>query len=194
MSKSEFQRKLDTAFNTSDNKQRLYEELIARGLEQDLKDKSFKVDIYNFLDLLNQHKYNLGNEKVMRDALIKGYHSAYPTSSQSDFDYFLRLLNNPNGIPVASPSKLLDLSTYEDALVNRDELGQNNLITMPAEISSSFTGSKDDIPSYVPQHVQDWKEAPGEYDSYSLAFLVDELKKNANKYKRIGINWDAFAK
>ena len=194
MSKSEFQRKLDTAFNTSDNKQRLYEELIARGLEQYLKDKSFKVDIYNFLDLLNQHKYNLGNEKVMRDALIKGYHSAYPTSSQSDFDYFLRLLNNPNGIPVASPSKLLDLSTYEDALVNRDELGQNNLITMPAEISSSFTGSKDDIPSYVPQHVQDWKEAPGEYDSYSLAFLVDELKKNANKYKRIGINWDAFAK
>lgn len=194
MSKSEFQRKLDTAFNTSDNKQRLYEELIARGLEQDLKDKSFKVDIDNFLDLLNQHKYNLGNERVMRDALIKGYHSAYPTSSQSDFDYFLRLLNNPNGIPVASPSKLLDLSTYEDALVNRDELGQNNLITMPTEVSSSFTGSKDDIPSYVPQHVQDWKEAPGEYDSYSLAFLVDELKKNANKYKRIGINWDAFAK
>lgn len=194
MGKSEFQRKLDTAFNTSDNKQRLYEELIARGLEQDLKDKSFKVDIDNFLDLLNQHKYNLGNERVMRDALIKGYHSAYPTSSQSDFDYFLRLLNNPNGIPVASPSKLLDLSTYEDALVNRDELGQNNLITMPTEVSSSFTGSKDDIPSYVPQHVQDWKEAPGEYDSYSLAFLVDELKKNANKYKRIGINWDAFAK
>lgn len=194
MGKSEFQRKLDTAFNTSDNKQRLYEELIARGLEQDLKDKSFKVNIYNFLDLLNQHKYNLGNERVMRDALIKGYHSAYPTSSQSDFDYFLRLLNNPNGIPVASPSKLLDLSTYEDALVNRDELGQNNLITMPTEVSSSFTGSKDDIPSYVPQHVQDWKEAPGEYDSYSLAFLVDELKKNANKYKRIGINWDAFAK
>lgn len=194
MSKSEFQRKLDTAFNTSDNKQRLYEELIARGLEQDLKDKSFKVSIDNFLDLLNQHKYNLGNERVMRDALIKGYHSAYPTSSQSDFDYFLRLLNNPNGIPVASPSKLLDLSTYEDALVNRDELGQNNLITMPTEVSSSFTGSKDDIPSYVPQHVQDWKETPGEYDSYSLAFLVDELKKNANKYKRIGINWDAFAK
>lgn len=194
MGKSEFQRKLDTAFNTSDNKQRLYEELIARGLEQDLKDKSFKVDIDNFLDLLNQHKYNLGNERVMRDALIKGYHSAYPTSSQSDFDYFLRLLNNPNGIPVASPSKLLDLSTYEDALVNRDELGQNNLITMPTEVSSSFTGSKDNIPSYVPQHVQDWKEAPGEYDSYSLAFLVDELKKNANKYKRIGINWDAFAK
>lgn len=194
MGKSEFQRKLDTAFNTSDNKQRLYEELIARGLEQDLKDKSFKVNIDNFLDLLNQHKYNLGNERVMRDALIKGYRSAYPTSSQSDFDYFLRLLNNPNGIPVASPSKLLDLSTYEDALVNRDELGQNNLITMPTEVSSSFTGSKDDIPSYVPQHVQDWKEAPGEYDSYSLAFLVDELKKNANKYKRIGINWDAFAK
>lgn len=194
MSKSEFQRKLDTAFNTPNNKQRLYEELIARGLEQDLKDKSFKVNVDNFLDLLNQHKYNLGNDKVMRNALIKGYHSAYPTSSQDDFNYFLELLNNPNGIPVAAPSKLLDLSTYEDALVNRDELGQNNLISMPIEISSNFTGSKDKLPSYVPQNVQDWEEAPGEYDSYSLAFLVDELRKNANKYKRIGINWDAFAK
>ena len=182
MSKSEFQRKLDTAFNTPNNKQRLYEELIARGLEQDLKDKSFKVSVDNFLDLLNQHKYNLGNDKVMRNALIKGYHSAYPTSSQDDFDYFLELLNNPNGIPVAAPSKLLDLSTYED------------LISMPIEISSNFTGSKDKLPSYVPQNVQDWEETPGEYDSYSLAFLVDELRKNANKYKRIGINWDAFAK
>lgn len=151
---------LDSFFNSPDKKQQFLQYLIAKSFEQDFKDQGFNPDVTNFLELLKDKRVNqpnflqLNNPNTLDDRMVRGFNIVYPNEDISYFKYLLE----QNRTPVRSPADFLKPETYQDALYYSDLANpeEPSFITDDnAGISSKFTGSKPNIPSYVPMNVAD---------------------------------------
>lgn len=146
--------KLDFLFSGSSKKQQFLQYLIAKSFEQDFKDQGFNPDVTNFLELLNDRRVQLNNPNALDDRMVRGFNIVYPNEDVSYFKYLLE----QNKTPVRSPTDFLKPETYQDALYYSALANPEEPVFITddnAGISSKFTGSKSNIPSYVPMDTAD---------------------------------------